>query len=121
MVEEAKAFCQNKEHFSVSDSVVVFKGRCVVPKTLRCRTLECLHSGHQGVKSIEFRAKDCVWWPRIYADIQAVRDKYEECTRDALSQAAVPPEDPLVLDYPFQQVCADYMEILGWHYLIVVD
>ena len=96
--KEAEAFIRYREHLSVLDGVVVCKGRYVVSTALRHRMLECLHSGHQGVSSMELSAKDCVWWPRIYADIQAMRDGCLECIRDALSQATALPEDPPVLD-----------------------
>ena len=33
----------------------------------------------------------------------------------------MPPHDPPKLDYPFQQICADYMTLNGIQYLVVVD
>ena len=56
---------RQRDHLSVIDGVVVFKGRSVVPPSLRRRVLECLHSGHQGVTSMALRARDGVWWPGI--------------------------------------------------------
>ena len=44
-----------------------------------------------------------------------------EYVRDAPSQPAALPKDPQVLDYPFQQICAYYMEIHNMHYLVIVD
>ena len=85
----------------------MFRGPSVVPQTLRFRVLECLHTGHQGVKSMELRAQDYVWWPRMYQDIQDIQDGCKECIQGAQIQASAPP----VVEYPFQHVCGDYMEV----------
>ena len=50
--KEAEAFAKYREELLVTDGMVIFRRRCVVPKALRHRTLECLHSGHQGVSSM---------------------------------------------------------------------
>ena len=73
------------------------------------------------MKYIELRAQDCVWWPRMYQDIQDIQDGCKECICDAPSQASVPLVDPPMVEYPFQWVCEDYMEVSGYHYLVVVD
>ena len=119
--EMAAVVNQYKEHLSIIDGVVIFKGRSIVPLALQQQVLECLHSRHQGVKSMELRAQECVWWPWIYQDIQEVRDNCRKCMRDAPSQASAPPEDLPTIKSPFQQICGDYMQVYGFHYIVVVN
>ena len=41
--------------------------------------------------------------------------------RMAPSQAALPPTPPILPEYPFQCICADYFHYCGHHYLVIVD
>ena len=43
-----------------------------------------------------------------------------ECIKDAPSQASAPPVDLCSVEYPFQKMCGDYMEVGGFHYLVVM-
>ena len=46
------------------------KGKCVIiPASLRCKTLETLHSSHMGItKTIEL-ARTAIFWPNMQKDI----------------------------------------------------
>ena len=48
---------KHREHLSVIDGVVVFRGQNIVPMSLRCQVLDCFHSGNQEVTSISMREK----------------------------------------------------------------
>ena len=91
----------------------MFDERTIVPESLRERVLSILHSAHQGVVSICLRAEQAVFWPNIARDLEEVRNKCNTCNKIAPSQSNLPPVEPLVPDYPFQHVCADYLSLNG--------
>ena len=83
--------------------------------------LHSLHSGHQGVTLMSLRAKDSMWWPGMFEDLSKVRHKCRQCITDAPTQPNAPPEPLPDIQYPFQQMCGDYMQVAGYAYLVLVD
>ena len=57
------------------DGVIIYKGRIVVPPSLRMETLNSLHAAHQGVTSMIARAENSIFWPGITQDITEIRKK----------------------------------------------
>ena len=43
------------------DGVALFRGRVVIPSTLRQDVLVGLHMAHQGTTGMSLRARDLVW------------------------------------------------------------
>ena len=62
-----------RKSLDVMNGVVLYKDRIVVPHTLRNRVIENLHSAHQGVGSMNERAKAGVYWSGITKDIEMTR------------------------------------------------
>ena len=110
--------CQGRAH--VSEGVPLYGERTIVPRGLRQAVLTMLHSAHQGVTGMMLRAGTSVYWPRITADIQTVRDRCMSCNRTAPIQPRLPPVTPVVPQYPFEHVCMDYMTLDGHSYGIYV-
>ena len=106
---------------TVADGVLLYGDRVVVPESLKPEVLATLHGGHQGVSSMMGRAGQAVWWPGLSADITHVRDRCLECNRNAPSQQKEPPAPLPEVQYPFQMVCSDYMDVRGQGYLVLVD
>ena len=117
----ARPFWEARDHLYVSDGVVLYKDRIVIPSTLRHRVIENLHSAHQGVSSMFSRAQSLVFWPGMTADIEEARRQCRTCHRNAPSHAKLPPTAPKLPTTPFQMVYADYFELMAKHYLIIVD
>ena len=101
--------------------VPMFGERTIIPKGLRKEVKEALHSAHQGVLAMGLRAGDSVFWPRIWEDLERVRQACSTCHEIAPSQANLPPVEPVMPDYPFQHVCVDYMSLGGKNYGVFVD
>ena len=41
----------------------------VVPKELRKEIKELIHTGHIGINKMKGRARDCVYWPQMNAEL----------------------------------------------------
>ena len=108
-------------NLSVSGDVVLFKGRVLVPYSCRDQVLQTLHQGHQGVTSMSLRAAGSVWWPGVTEDIRRKRAVCKDCDRNAPSQPAAPPSPLPSPDYPMQMLAADFFELAGHNYLVLVD
>ena len=70
---------------------------------------------------MSLRAKASVWWPGMFEDLSKVREKCKQCIIDAPTQLNAPLEPLLDVQYPFQQMCGDYMQVAGYAYLVLVD
>ena len=91
-------FMRYKDDLCLTDDVILFRNRVVIPKTLQAIALQILHSAHQGVTAMGSRARSVMFWPGITNDIAQVRNECQVCNRNAPSQAFLPndPSAPLV-------------------------
>ena len=105
----------------VWDGAVLCMDRCVVPKKLRGKILENLHSAHQGTSGMGSRASTLVYWPGITNDIEKSRLDCRSCHRNAPSQAKIPPKEPRIPSVPFEMIFADYLKLEGNNFLIIGD
>ena len=103
-------FC---EHLYSIDGVDIYKGRIVIPPSLRQNCLSALHAAHQGVSSMVSRAEKSIFWPGITTNIHATRTNCSYCNQMAPSQATLPPTPPILAAYPFQCICTDYFNYQG--------
>jgi len=111
--------CRNE--LCIVDSVVLYKNRIVIPRSLRQEVLQSLHSAHQGVTAMNERAKVEVYWPGITGDIQSTRDSCYDCNRTTPTQAKLPPFEPTIPSTPFEAIASDYFLFKGWYYLVIAD
>ena len=121
LLPQVRPFWEARDHLYVSDGVVLYKDRIVVPFSLRHRIIENLHSAHQGVSSMFSRAQAVVFWPGMTAEIEEARNQCRTCHRNAPSQAKLPPTAPKLPTTPFQMIYADYFQLIAKHYLIIGD
>ena len=103
------------------DGVVLYDDRVVVPPSLRSQVLNTLHAAHQGVSSMEVRARSIVFWPGMTDDTDKIRASCQDCIRNAPSQSRLPPAPYTAPSTPFEKVVADYCKSFGQHYLIFAD
>ena len=95
--------------------------RVLIPKALQAEVIQSLHAAHQGVSSMNERAKASVYWPGISSDIQKARDMCSSCNRIAPSQAKTPPMEPHIPTTPFEAIAADFFHYMGYYYFVAAD
>ena len=118
---ELREFWRHRDYLSLVGGVPTFKGRLIIPLTLRGAALENLHAAHQGVKGMQLRAERMMWWPGITGAIHQLRAQCKVCQEVAPSQARSPPTPIPSPDYPFQLICGDHFSLAGKQYLVLVD
>ena len=115
-----------RDRLAVVNNLVIYTydqgpARIVIPEAMRNKVATNLHAGHQGLDSMQRRARQSVYWPGIDGDLSYHRSSCESCNRHAPSQ----PAEPLILtpapEYPFQKTVADLFIEEGHRYMAYAD
>ena len=70
-----------RDEMSVYDGLV-FKGeRLLIPKQMRSKMKESLHSSHIGVNGCLRRARECMYWPGMTAEVKEYISQRETCSK----------------------------------------
>nr|XP_039263214.1 uncharacterized protein K02A2.6-like [Styela clava] len=101
---------------------IIFKGKQVlIPEPIRLSILQQLHHGHQGIEKTRRLARDCVYWPRIYKDIENICKSCEYCQELQPQQT----KEPMIMherpSHPWVKLGSDLFEIQGRNFLIISD
>ena len=116
-----KSLWRYRDSLYESDGVILYNDRVVIPPNLRKQVLAHFHSAHQGVSSMELRARTLVFWPGMTTDFDQIRAACEDCSVNAPSQPKLPPALFNPPSTPFEEIVADFFKHAGYHYLIVAD
>ena len=88
--EVIHSFWQYRKALYELDGVIMYDDRVVVPRTLRQKVLRMFHSAHQGVSTMEQRARELVFWPGMTLSFDGIRASCQECTANVPSQPKQP-------------------------------
>ena len=114
-------YWEYRHSLSVTDGVATYMDRAIIPQSLRQQVLSNIHSAHQGVSGMHSRAANTVFWPGYTTELDETRRSCRTCDTNAPSQPKLPPVEPNLPKVPFQMIAADYFDLRGHHYLVVVD
>ena len=118
---ELSEYHQYRNQLLEVDGVVVYGERPLIPASLRSQVLDILHAGHAGASTMRNRSTQSVFWPGMTREIEEKRATCRACILRAPSQAAQPPQPPVVPEYPFAYICCDFFQVNGVSYLATVD
>ena len=114
--ESIRSFYDYRECLSIVDGVIM-KGQCVViPASLRCKTLETLHSSHTGTTKTVEHARTA----NMQKDIITHLSPCHPCAEFKIKQKP----EPLSHDVPmvaWHSLTLDNFEFKGTHYLLLYD
>ena len=105
----------------ITDGVIMYRDRVVVPDELQPAVLRNLHAAHQGVSSMERRAHEIVFWPGMTCSIQKVRADCYHCNKNAPSNSHITSTTPDPPSMPFEKIYGDFFNFAGNHYLVIGD
>lgn len=105
-----------------TDGVLVFKGaRIVIPRVLRSKTLQQLHTPHQGIEATRRRARETVYWPGLNGQISEMIKRCAVCAAIQPSQPKEPMLPHEIPSIPWLKVGMDLFELKGQDYLVMTD
>ena len=120
--EDCKPYREVWSELSTEQECVLRGSRVVIPKALRKRILEEIHSDHQGIVRSKAIARTYVWWPGIDKEIESSVKECEACALQQNNPQAVKMHPWECPRYPWQRLHIDFAgPFLGHTYLIVID
>lgn len=118
---EFQPFKTHANSLTIEDKCLLWGRRVIIPSVLRDRLLDGLHECHPGMVRMKSLARSYVWWPGIDLDIEDMVRTCESCSQSHHTPSKV----PLLLwpwaTSPWQRIHADFAEIKGTMFLVIVD
>ena len=102
---------------------LVMRGnRIVMPESLRDRTIQVAHEGHQGMVRTKARLREKVWWPQMDEQVENAVRACHPCQLVGPRSKPEPIRSTTLPEGPWTDVAIDLCEILGGdHLLVIID
>ena len=114
-------YFHTRDEYTVQDGLV-FKGdRVVIPVSLRKEMKEAIHSSHIGIEGCLRRARECIYWPGMNAEIKEHISTCAVCNAYPASQRKETLMTHDLPGRPWEKVGVDIMQLQGRDYLVTVD
>ena len=116
-----KAFQSRRNEISISQGCLVWGTRVIIPRVLRPKLLQEIHSGHMGMVKMKNLARSFIWWPGLNAEIESTAKQCSNClqTRNVPARTVHQWDKPTG---PWIRVHADFLgPVMGHMFLVVVD
>lgn len=109
--------------FSLEDGCIYNGVRVVIPKSLRGRIIEELHTAHTGIVRMKNLARSYVWWKGIDRDLEEETGKCKSCCKNRNNPTQSLPSHPWEYPrQPWQRLHIDYAgPFFENYFLIIVD
>ena len=118
---DIRPFFNFRECLAVEDGLI-FKGpQVIIPKSNRKSILQQLHASHQGVRKTQALARDCVYWPGICKQIEAMINGCDVCQKYQPLQRNEPTLHHHIPPAPLTKLGSDPFQVGEKHYLLIVD
>ena len=117
-----KPFYEARNHLPVSDGLLLYDSRIVVPRSVQRDIFDRIHhDGHQGISKSRSRAIECVWWPGMSKDIKEKVESCSHCQTYRISQTREPLMTTTLPERAWQRIAADLFQFEQQHYICVTD
>lgn len=117
----ARNFFKIKDSLCVSDNLLFFNNKLVVPYSLRKEILLKLHEGHIGIDKTKHRAREIFYWPGMSQDIENFIKQCKICEkfcRRNCKETIIPYEIP---SRPWERLGTDIFTYSNQSYLVIID
>ena len=119
--ESMKSLYAHRASLSVTDGLLLFASRIVIPSSMRPEILDRIHDGHQGITKCLERARLGVWWPGITNDIKRIVNMCSHCAEKRPTQRHEPLMSTPLPQGPWLRVGIDLFFYRGKDYLVMCD
>jgi transposase InsO family protein len=119
--KELAAYQHMVHELSVTTEGIVLRDtRIVIPKSLRTRTVELAHGGHQGIVKTKRLIRSRVWFQGIDDLVEQHVRHCRECQSNTDRQSFEPLKPSKMPDKPWQSVSADFFGPTpgGWYWFV---
>ena len=110
-----------RDEITAHDGLLLRGDRVIVPLSMRAEMKEKLHSSHVGIEACLRRARECLYWPNMSAEVKDYISKCSVCANYGTSQ----PKEPLmshdIPDRPWQTIGVDLLTLNGVDYVVTSD
>ena len=89
-------FYDYRESLSIINGLILKDKHIVIPTSLRDNAMSTLHRSHMGIVKTKERASTCMFWPRMYSDIEKFLSTCRACMMHKIKQSP----EPLECDIP---------------------
>ncbi len=119
--EPVRPFFHHRDELSVQNGILFRGERAVIPITLRKDMMVRIHTSHIGVEGCLRRARECLYWPGMNAEVKDFISKCDICRTNETQQPkeTLLPHD--VPDRPWSKVATDLCTFSDSDYLVTVD
>ncbi|KAK3085333.1 hypothetical protein FSP39_001659 [Pinctada imbricata] len=118
---EVKPYFSSRYEISISDGILLYRDRLIIPEAMREDVLKAIHTGHLGLNKCRERAKLSVWWPGLSQDIENLVRNCEFCNINKGKQRSEPLKTTTLPSRPWVRIGADLCDFDGKNYLVVMD
>uniref|UniRef100_A0A146LGM0 RNA-directed DNA polymerase n=1 Tax=Lygus hesperus TaxID=30085 RepID=A0A146LGM0_LYGHE len=110
-----------RNEITLSENLLFYHDRILVPVSLRRFTIELLHETHLGLHKIQSQATSNFYWPGMLSDLRNFLQSCSLCNRLQRSKIKDPLQPHEIPNLPFAKIAADLADFGGKAYLVVVD
>ena len=110
-----------RDEMSVYDGLVLKGERLLIPKRMWPKIKDRLHSSQIGVNSCLRRARECMYWPGMAAELKEYISQCKTCSKYEARQQKESLMSHEIAQRPWEKIGTDLYTIDGQDYLIVVD
>ena len=110
-----------RDELSVQGGIIFRGERVVLPRSLRPEFMDQLHSSHLGINSCLRRARECLFWPGMSAEVRMKIETCEACREFDTKQCKEPLMPHEVPDRPWAKIGCDLVTCEGKEYLVTAD
>ena len=110
-----------RDEVVVQHNIIYRNDRCVLPKSMRANTFQKIHSSHLGIVGCQRRARKCIFWLVMTADIAAYVRLCKVCQALGTQQQNETLTPHQIPSRPWSKVGLDIFTLSDQHYLITVD
>ena len=110
-----------RDELSVQNGLIFQGERVVVPKSMRSTMIQAVHKSHLGINSCLRRARECLFWPGMSAEIKVEVEKYPACREFEVSQGKETLMSHEIPDCPWAKMDCDLLTLDAKEYMVKTD
>ena len=111
-----------RDELTVQDGLVFEGNSIVIPKSLRTDMKLKIHSSHLRIEACLRRARECIYWPGMSAEMKHHISAYETCRElDSTTHAKETLMSQEVPSGPWEKIATDIFTLDGKDYLVTID